>query len=89
MGPVPAAAPHRKMTFNWIAPLRESFGVLAKSRPLALAVVGIAFAAFMTLYSRQSLLYEGETRKQLDLARQAYAQKLNQENPAQRMQPPT
>ncbi len=81
MGPVPAAAPHRKMTFNWLTPLRESFSVLAKSRPLALAVVGIAFAAFMTLYSRQSLLYEGETRKQLDMARQAYAQKLNQENP--------
>jgi acyl-[acyl-carrier-protein]-phospholipid O-acyltransferase/long-chain-fatty-acid--[acyl-carrier-protein] ligase len=81
MGPVPAAAPHRRLTFSWIAPLRESFGVLARSRPLALAVVGISFAAFMTLYSRQSLLYEGETRKQLDLARQAYAEKLQQGSP--------
>jgi acyl-[acyl-carrier-protein]-phospholipid O-acyltransferase/long-chain-fatty-acid--[acyl-carrier-protein] ligase len=81
MGPVPAAAPNRKMTYNWFAPLRESFRVLAKSRPLALAVVGIAFAAFMTLYSRQSLLYEGETRKQLDLARVAYAEKLDQQRP--------
>jgi MFS family permease len=82
MGPVPPAAPDRKLTYNWLSPLRESFQVLKKSRPLALAVVGIAFAAFMTLYSRQSLLYEGETRKQLDLARIAYAEELDREHPA-------
>lgn len=74
MGPVPAAAPHRKLTWNWLSPLRESFGVLARSKPLALAVVGIAFAAFMTLYSRQTLLYDGETLKQLSLARQELAE---------------
>ena len=73
MRPVPAAAPQRTLTFSWIAPLRESFAVLGRSKPLALAVLGIAFFAFMTLYARQSLLYEGETRKQVEVARQHLA----------------
>ncbi|MBX9654514.1 MFS transporter, partial [bacterium] len=30
MRPVPAAAPHRKLTLSWIAPLRESFAVLGR-----------------------------------------------------------
>lgn len=76
MRPVPAAAPNRKLTLSWIAPLRESFAVLGRSKPLALAVIGIAFFAFMTLYARQSLLYEGETRKQVEVARQHLAKLL-------------
>ena len=34
--------------------------ILLGSKPLILAVLGIAFAAYMTLFVRQSLLYEGE-----------------------------
>ena len=42
--------------------------VLRKSRPLVLATIGIAFFLFMTLFLRQSLLFQGETAEELDLA---------------------
>lgn len=67
---MPPAAPHRPLTWKLWQPLRANLGMLLNSRPLALAVLGIAFFAFMTLYLRQTLLYEGETAKELQVARQ-------------------
>lgn len=60
MQPVPAAAPHVTMTWNWWIPLRENLKIVFGSRQLTLAIVGIAFAAFLTLFLRQNLLYQSE-----------------------------
>lgn len=67
---VAPASPDRILTFNWLSPLQQSFGILRRSKPLALAVVGIAFASFLTLYCRQTLLYRGEKMKELEAAHQ-------------------
>ncbi len=48
--------------------MQQNFRVLRKSRPLIVASVGIAFFLFMTLFLRQSLLFQGETLKEIDLA---------------------
>lgn len=70
---IPIAAPHRVFSWNWVKPLRENLRILWGSKPLTLAVLGIAFAAYMTLFVRQSLLYEGEIDKELQ-AVQAHVQ---------------
>ncbi|MDZ4821733.1 MAG: MFS transporter [Planctomycetota bacterium] len=62
---MPAAAPEKKLTWNPLVPLKGSFQELGRSRSLVLATIGIAFFTFMTLYMRQSLLFEGETDKDL------------------------
>lgn len=66
---IPVAAPHRKFSWNWLQPLRENMAILWGSKPLTLAVVGIAFAAYMTLFTRQSLIYEGDIDKDVQAAR--------------------
>ncbi len=68
MGPVPVAAPGRKFTWSWWRPLQENLQILWRSKPLTLAVIGIAFAAFMTLILRQTLLYDAEIIKELRYA---------------------
>jgi acyl-[acyl-carrier-protein]-phospholipid O-acyltransferase/long-chain-fatty-acid--[acyl-carrier-protein] ligase len=70
---VPAAAPQKKLTLNPLSPMAANFRELRHSRSLVLATVGIAFFTFMTLYMRQSLIFEGELAKerQLMLAQQA------------------
>jgi acyl-[acyl-carrier-protein]-phospholipid O-acyltransferase/long-chain-fatty-acid--[acyl-carrier-protein] ligase len=67
---IPAAAPERMLTLNPLIPLARNFGELRRSRPLVLATIGIAFFTFMTLFLRQTLLYQGETNKELGLAKQ-------------------
>jgi MFS family permease len=67
IGKMPAAAPDTKITLNWWTPVKRVFAVLGKSRPLLVAVLGIGFLAFMTLFMRQSLLYEGEMKKNLEM----------------------
>lgn len=67
---MPAAAPDRPLTWKLWRPLQANVGVLLRSPPLALSVLGIAFFAFMTLFLRQTLLYDGETAKELQEARQ-------------------
>lgn len=62
---MPAAAPDIPLTWKLWRPLRKNIGILMRSRPLALAVLGIAFFAFMTLFLRQTLIYEGEAGKEL------------------------
>src|SRR5262249_25940448 len=67
---MPPAAPGRPLTWMLWKPLWANVGVLLRSRPLALSVIGIAFFTFLTLYSRQALLYDGEAAKDLYEARQ-------------------
>jgi acyl-[acyl-carrier-protein]-phospholipid O-acyltransferase/long-chain-fatty-acid--[acyl-carrier-protein] ligase len=67
---IPAAAPDRQLTLNPLVPLAKNFGELRRSRPLVLATIGIAFFTFMTLFLRQTLLYQGETNKELGIAKQ-------------------
>ncbi len=68
---MPAAAPDQPLTWKLWQPLGHNVGVMLRSRPLALAVVGIAFFACLTLYARQTLLYQGEALKDLRKAQQA------------------
>ena len=72
MEQVPAAAPDRKIDYRWWPPLRENLSLLKGSRPLTLAVTGIAFAAFMTLFVRQVLLYDAEQKKELHVVTTAH-----------------
>ncbi len=62
---IPAAAPTKRLTLNPFAPMVANFRILGRSRSLVLATIGIAFFTFMTLYMRQSLIFEGETSKEL------------------------
>lgn len=81
MGKVPPAARERKLTFNPFAPMANNLRVVRSSRPLILAVIGIAFFTSMVLYLRQTLLYEGETSKDLQAAR------LREKQPAKQILP--
>ena len=60
---VPAAAPNIPLEWRPWIPLKSSFRMLKKSRPLVLATVGIAFFTFMTLFVRQTLIFQGESAK--------------------------
>lgn len=71
---IPAAAPQKLLTLNPIPPMLANFRVLGHSKSLILATVGIAFFTFMTLYMRQSLIFEGETAKERELMRNKLAQ---------------
>ncbi|MEX2142642.1 MAG: MFS transporter [Pirellulales bacterium] len=66
---IPAAAPQKRLTLNPFAPMAANFRILGHSRSLVLATIGIAFFTFMTLYMRQSLIFEGETSKELQQMR--------------------
>ena len=74
MRPIPAAAPDRKISWNWWQPLRDNLGILWRSKPLTLSVTGIAFCVFMTLFLRQSLIYQGELTKELRTAKSELAE---------------
>jgi acyl-[acyl-carrier-protein]-phospholipid O-acyltransferase/long-chain-fatty-acid--[acyl-carrier-protein] ligase len=65
---LPPAAPTQPLTWKLWQPLRANLRVLWRSRPLALAVLGIAFFTFITLFARQTLIYDGETDKELQTA---------------------
>ena len=59
---MPAACPERLFPTNLFKPLVENLKVMFRSRPLALAVLGIAFFIFMVAYMRASMYMHGETR---------------------------
>jgi len=59
---LPAASPERPFPVNQIKPLVENLRLMFRSRPLALAVLGIAFFVFMVSYMRASMYMHGETR---------------------------
>jgi MFS family permease len=65
MQTLPAAAPNLPIDWSWWRPLRANLRLLNNSRPLTLAITGIAFAAFMTLFVRQTLLYDAEIKKEI------------------------
>src|SRR5205823_4029851 len=56
---LPPASPDKRPKFT------ENFRVLGRSRSLLVAVAGIAFFAFMTLFLRQVLLSKGEAEEEL------------------------
>jgi MFS family permease len=87
IGKMPAAAPETKITLNWWLPVKRVFLVLAKSRPLLVAVLGIGFLAFMTLFMRQSLLYEGEMKKNLEMVQASANRNHVEVRPAAATQP--
>ncbi len=68
MRPIPAAAPDTRLSWNWWKPLQANLSILWRSKPLTLSVTGIAFCVFMTLFLRQTLLYQGELSKELHSA---------------------
>ncbi|HJT76688.1 MAG TPA: MFS transporter [Gemmataceae bacterium] len=78
---MPAAAPDRRLTWKLWEPLWDNVRVLLRSRPLALSVLGIAFFACLTLYARQTLLYDGEASKNYAEAKLAEAARLHRPPP--------
>ncbi len=59
---LPASSPEKPFPANLFKPLIENLKVMFRSRPLALAVLGIAFFIFMVAYMRASMYMHGETR---------------------------
>src|SRR5262249_40400256 len=59
---LPASNPTRLFPKNLFKPLWENLKLVFRSRPLALAVLGIAFFIFMVAYMRATVYMHGETR---------------------------
>jgi MFS family permease len=59
---MPAANPGRPFPKNLFKPLWINLQILQRSRPLALAVLGIAFFTFMVAFMRGAVYMHGETR---------------------------
>jgi MFS family permease len=59
---LPASNPTRLFPKNLFKPLVDNLKVIFRSRPLALAALGIAFFVFMVAYMRAALYMHGETR---------------------------
>ncbi len=57
---LPASDPKKR--FNLITPLTNGLRTVFHSRPLALAVMGIAFFVFMVSYMRSTMYMHGQTR---------------------------
>jgi acyl-[acyl-carrier-protein]-phospholipid O-acyltransferase/long-chain-fatty-acid--[acyl-carrier-protein] ligase len=80
---MPPAAPDRPLTWKLWQPLGRNIRVLLRSRPLALSVVGIAFFACLTLYARQTLIYDGEAAKDIIQAKFEKAEQKRAEEEAE------
>lgn len=59
---MPAANPTRPFPRNLFRPLVTNLRLLLRSKPLALAVLGIAFFTFMVAFMRGTVYLHGETR---------------------------
>jgi MFS family permease len=59
---MPAANPTRPFPRNLFKPLVDNLRILLRSKPLALAVLGIAFFTFMVAFMRGTVYMHGETR---------------------------
>jgi MFS family permease len=59
---MPAANPTRPFRINLFKPLVDNLRIMLRSRPLALAVLGIAFFTFMVAFMRCTMYMHGETR---------------------------
>jgi acyl-[acyl-carrier-protein]-phospholipid O-acyltransferase/long-chain-fatty-acid--[acyl-carrier-protein] ligase len=64
MDKVPPANPGKRIDWGWWRPLSANLKLVRQSKPLTLALTGIAFAAFLTLFVRQTLLYDAEQAKE-------------------------
>jgi MFS family permease len=59
---LPPGNPARPFPVNLFKPLLDNLKILFRSRPLALAVLGIAFFIFMVTYMRAVMYMHGQTR---------------------------
>jgi MFS family permease len=59
---MPAADPTRPFPVNLFKPIVDNFKIMLRSRPVALAVIGIAFFTFVLVYMRGTMYIHGETR---------------------------
>src|SRR5262249_23639168 len=59
---MPAANPRRPFPTNLLKPLMDNLRIMMRSRPLALAILGIAFFTFMVAFMRGTIYMHGETR---------------------------
>jgi MFS family permease len=59
---MPAANPNRPFPRNLFKPLFANLRVMIRSKPLYLAVLGIAFFTFMVAFMRGTMYMHGETR---------------------------
>jgi MFS family permease len=59
---MPAANPGRPFPKNLFKPLWTNLQILQRSKPMALAVLGIAFFTFMVAFMRGAVYMHGETR---------------------------
>lgn len=66
---MPAAAPDQPLTWKLWQPLVRNIDTMLRSRPLVLSAIGIAFFLCLTLYARQTLIYDGEATRDLTEAR--------------------
>lgn len=60
--PMPAANPDRPFPTNLFKPLVQNVALLIRSRPLALAVLGIAFFTFVVAFMRATVYMLGESQ---------------------------
>jgi MFS family permease len=59
---MPAANPFRAFPTNLFRPLYDNLATLIRSRPLVLAMLGIAFFTFVVAFMRGTMYMHGETR---------------------------
>lgn len=59
---MPAANPHRPFPTNLARPLLDNLRIMFRSKPLALAVLGIAFFTFMVAFMRVTMYMHGESQ---------------------------
>jgi MFS family permease len=59
---LPPANPERLFPKNLFKPLFDNLGVMFRSRPLILSMLGIAFFIFMVSYMRAAVYMHGQTR---------------------------
>ena len=59
---MPAANPTRPFPYNPFWPIYDNLRIMLRSRPLAVAVVGIAFFTFVVAYMRAVMYMHGQTR---------------------------
>jgi MFS family permease len=60
--PMPAADPHRKLPLNIYAPVVRSVKTLLGTRPLRVALMGIAFFTFVVAFMRAAVYMLGESQ---------------------------
>jgi MFS family permease len=59
---IPAANPTRPFPINLFRPLYDNLRMMLRARPLALAVLGIAFFTFMVAFMRATMYEHGESQ---------------------------